>query len=116
MLENGMRYRVGFDCSGLCCWQAFCTYKRLCRAQRHAPRHTGGDVVMRETRRDEEKRYGTREMGTICRSCHALAGDASPAGIIFWREPVGFGRIHEAPAVKSLTPKIRWWSKRRSLG
>ena len=41
MLSNGMRYRVRFDCSGLFCWQAFCIGKRLCRAQRHARRHTG---------------------------------------------------------------------------
>ena len=40
-LCSRMRYRVRFDCSGLFCWQAFCIGKRLCRAQRHARRHTG---------------------------------------------------------------------------
>ena len=55
MLSNGMRYRVRFDCSGLFCWQAFCIGKRLCRAQRHARRHTGVTLRCERPKAEEQQ-------------------------------------------------------------
>ena len=49
-------------------------------------------------------------LATLQREMHRLLES------FFGGSPWRFDESMSAPAVKSLTPKIPWWSKRRSLG